>query len=344
MLLVADLLCGRAHDRRSLAERLGIRPPMADRLINAALEHVPGVIEERAGKTRTIRFDPSRAGRLPSYPTAIAACFGASLWPLFEGSAYQNGIRDARLEVVGRTKRRAPFKDLDRKFWFLRRGGEAALLQRSALLDELVDAVLHHRVTLLEYERVGGTTGNARIEPLSIVLHQHQLYVVARTADEWRKLRTYRFARLRGVEVTEATFIYPSTAEYDPRQTFRHSFGIFVGAPIEDVELQLSREWAVYARTHRWHESQVLDDRVDHVRVRLHVGVCPELEAWILGFGEDAEVLAPASLRERIAARATSMAATYSAKLSPPAAVSLPAVRKADASRPSEQRAIRRRG
>jgi predicted DNA-binding transcriptional regulator YafY len=43
----------------------------------------------------------------------------------------------------------------------------------------------------------------------------------------------------------------------------------------------------------------------------LRVRVCPELEAWILGFGEDAEVVAPAALRQRMGQRAQELAKTY---------------------------------
>jgi hypothetical protein len=42
--------------------------------------------------------------------------------------------------------------------------------------------------------------------------------------------------------------------------------------------------------------------------VKLRVGICPELEAWILSFGEQAEVIAPKELRDRVGARKTKAA------------------------------------
>src|SRR6478735_6562759 len=151
LLLAADLINGKEHDRRTLAARLGVQPAMADRLLNAALKHLPGVTERREGKVRKISMPRAAQAREPSYATALAACFGASLWPLFEGSIYRDGIRDAAQDVIGRTRRRKDFKDIDRKFWFLRRGGEVALLDRAPLLDDVLEAVLRHRVVSLEY-------------------------------------------------------------------------------------------------------------------------------------------------------------------------------------------------
>ncbi len=309
-LLAKDLLRGRTHDRQSLARRLGVRPAMADRLIKAALE-LPGARERREGRHRLIYMDVTSLAPVPSYPTAVAACFGASLWPLFRGSSYQDGIRDALAHVIGRTRRRAVFKDIDRKFWFLRRGGEAGLKDRAPLLDEAIEAVLHHRVIAVEYTRFGGRLERFRIEPLSIAVHDHQLYVIGRT--ETGDLHPYRFSRVVSVDVLEQTFRYPHRSEYDPEQVFRDSFGVFLDRTVASVVLRLHPRWATYARTHRWHDSQVVVAERDHVRLELRVGLCPELEAWVLGFGEQAEVIAPKELRSRIQSRIAGAAAVYGA-------------------------------
>jgi hypothetical protein len=336
-LLVEDLLRGREHDKHGLAERLGIKPPMAHKLMNAALR-LPGVVERRDGHRRTIRMDLSAIASAPSYPTAVAACFGSSLWPLFEGSNYQEGIRDALRHVVGRTKRKTVFLDIDRKFWFLRRGGEVALLDRSPLLDEVIEAVLHHHVISLEYTRFSGTSQHLRLKPLSIAVHDHQLYVVGQ--DDRGGLHPYRFSRIRSVDVLDDKFDYPGRTEYDPEQVFRDSFGIFLDMPVHDIELKLGKQWTTYAQSHRWHDSQRVEVAADHVIVRMRVRVCPEVEAWILGFGEEAEVLAPASLRARTAKKARALAQIYAGQGRETAR---PSLRKAEASRAGWQGAARRR-
>ena len=335
-LLVGDLLRGREHDRHSLSARLRIKPAMAHRLMKAALS-LPGVVERQDGRRRLIKMDLSAIAPAPSFPTAVAACFGSSLWPLFEGSNYKEGIRVAFRDITGRTKRRAVFRDIDRKFWFLRRGGEVALLDRSPLLDEVIEAVLQHQVLSLEYTRFNGTLEHLRLEPLSIVVHDHQLYVVGRDGEG--RLHPYRFSRIRAVDVLDDTFEYPGRTEYDPEQVFRDSFGIFLQMGVHDVELKLHKQWTTYAQSHRWHDSQKVEVAADHVIVRMHVRVCPELEAWILGFGEEAEVLAPAGLRARMATRVASLARVYG-DLSQGA--HRPSLRKAAGGRTESRRAARR--
>ena len=143
-----------------------------------------------------------------------------------------------------------------------------------------------------------------------------------------RGLHPYRFARIHSVEVLDDSFAYPSRTEYDPEQVFRDSFGIFLDMPVHDVELRLHKQWATYAQSHRWHDSQVVDVADDHVSVRMRVRVCPELEAWILGFGEQAEVLAPPELRAQIAGRAAALRGIYGESLQ---LASRPSIRKAAA-------------
>ena len=213
----------------------------------------------------------SAAAEPPPYAVAVAACFGASLWPLFRGSAYERGIREALAHVTTRTRRRAIFKHVDRKFWFLGKGGEPALIEHSALLDELIEAVLQHQRVNVQYTHFDGHSEHLRLEPLSIAVHDHQLYLVARKDDH--TLHPYRFCRIATAAVLSDRFEYPSRGEYDPDQVFRDSFGVFLNLPVEDVEVVPSRKWENYVRTHKWHGSQSFTVEHDGVHVAVHVAV-----------------------------------------------------------------------
>jgi predicted DNA-binding transcriptional regulator YafY len=109
--------------------------------------------------------------------------------------------------------------------------------------------------------------------------------------------------------------------------------------PAHDVELKLHKQWTTYAQSHRWHDSQKVEVAGDHVIVRVHVRVCPELEAWILGFGEEAEVLAPAGLRAKIAKRVGALSQVYGGRAQ---GTERPALRKAAGGRAESSRSARR--
>jgi predicted DNA-binding transcriptional regulator YafY len=149
------------------------------------------------------------------------------------------------------------------------------------------------------------------VYPLSLVMFDHQFYVLARRSDA--TFYCYRFARMGDVEATTEVFTYPTKSEFDPRNVFGPVLGVHISGmgPVEDVEVELTGDWARYAKTHKWHHSQRVVPADAGVIVQMQVRHCPELETWALGFGEHATVTKPQILREKVAARLTKAVANY---------------------------------
>ena len=301
--LAADLLSGKVHSRVSAAKLLGIGETAAYRQLGVIAEELPGMAWDDATSPRSLSFDRTKLANPPDYLAAVAACFGLSLAPLFEGAHQEGGMRRAFNYVLGQSRRRKVFRDIERKFTFLRGGGESALPERSGLLDDLVEAVLKSTTIRFQYRNFQGEVYEQVAKPLSLGVYDHQLYLLAETDKGTR--RPFRFSRIELLDESYGVaFDYPGKAEYDPRQLFADSFGVFVGAGggVEDVSVKLARKWLTHARSHRWHHSQrveVLDSGA--VMVNLRVRVCPELQAWVLGFGAEAEVMSPDHLRNDVA-------------------------------------------
>jgi predicted DNA-binding transcriptional regulator YafY len=178
-----------------------------------------------------------------------------------------------------------------------------------------VDAILQRTILRVKHTRFKGETETIYMKPLSLALHEHQLYVLGFVNGGL--LRNVRFSRITAALAMKEQFEYPPLDDYDPRLVFRDSLGIFIhdderkGIRVRDVKIRLTHRWASYVETHRWHESQrhMVDKR--GVLLELHVRTCPELERLILGFGPDAEVLSPPDLRDRIAQKAEELATRY---------------------------------
>jgi len=311
--LVAAFLSGRDLTRADVTALLGVRVAAADRQLAAIGRHVPLVREKRRGRLH-VRVDRSKvAGGSDRAPisTMIAACVGASLSKLFEGTTYEKGMRDLVHYVSRDALHPERFQDWRRQFVFLVRGGEKALPEKEELLEEVVDAVQRRRGLQIRYRAFDGTRQSLRIEPLSLAVYDHQLYVIGRSRG--RPAHPYRFSRLEAAEAAGGTFHYPDKDSYDPERVFAESFGIFVDEkyPVETIEVSLAPRWATFVRSHRWHRSQESFVRNGRVHVRLMVRICPELVSWVLGFGPDARVVGPPSLKQRIARLAREMAKAH---------------------------------
>lgn len=305
--LVNALLEGKELDRRTATEIMGTKPAQAAAALRQ-LRELRGVQEGTGPRGMTLRL-PARRQAQPSTEVAVAACLGASLAPLFDQTKFERGLREAFEYVKEAAPNPALLADFDRKFYFVRKGGEIALPRNAAIFERLVDAVVRSRRVVLRYLHFDGRRERVRVEPLSIAVHNHQLYVVGRSNG---RVHPYRFARIEEVGAAGAEFVYPPTAEYDPEREFRDSFGVFLSGEEPDrIVVLLDGYWKTYALHHRWHPSQHIEKVDRGVHVELHVRPCHETVAWILSFGERAEVLEPARLRNEIGRRARALAKRY---------------------------------
>lgn len=297
-------------------EFTGVGPRRTKIVMDELVEEVD-CAEYAPGSPTRVRLAGLRHGEA-SHEVAIAACFAASLAPLFEGTALEAGVREGLRYVVDASPRPEKFDHLERKFFFVRGGGEMALPRNGKLLERLAKAILEQRAVSLTHRKfdIDAPEVRGQYAPLSIAIYDHQLYVLVRR-DRDGAIRLLRFSRITSVRTLSRSFEYPSELEFSPRQLFAQAFGVYLKeatAAAEPIEIRLDRQWAGYAKDHRWHPSQTVEVDDSGVTVRLTVRVCPELEAWILSFGEEAEVIAPKLLRERIAARAQKLARLYSSR------------------------------
>ncbi|MCG8424188.1 MAG: WYL domain-containing protein [Proteobacteria bacterium] len=300
--ILRHLIEGAELDRHGAAKVAAVQLAAADRYLKALEHHIPGVESRRAGKKRRYRFDRSELIEPPEPGHAIAACLAASLAPLFKGTDYETSLRDVLGLLVQRARERTEYKHIDRKFLFVQRGGEAMLPELAGELHDVVEATLGSEYLQVQWRGFKGDVRRARVQPLSLAIYQHQLYLVARKTENEDPF-LIRFSRVEDVLREDETFNYPRLTQYDPEERFGQSIGVFISDdfPVETVVVRLTADWQLYTETHRWHPSQrVRIDDDGRVCVELRARICPELKSWVRGFGPDAEVLSPDSLRTEI--------------------------------------------
>lgn len=316
LLLLGDLMTGKRHDRDSIAERLGVGKAAADKLIIALLEYLPSAVSEsKENRKRTIRFEVEKL--LPNMNNAavIATCFGASVAELFEGTDYPASMKVVLDFVIKRSKKHKLFLDTERKFFFNKQGGEFSLPENADVLKCVIDSIIRCRILSLEYKTQTAEMEKIVIKPLSLVLHQNHLYVVGYYADsEKTKPYLYRLSRIKKSTQTEDEFSYPTKAQYDPKQVFSSSLGLHIGGfgEAQDVEIRFNAKLRAHFEHHRYHISQkILKAEETGINIGMHVPICPELEGWVLSFADNAEVVKPIALRDKISKRLSEASNVY---------------------------------
>jgi predicted DNA-binding transcriptional regulator YafY len=166
----------------------------------------------------------------------------------------------------------------------------------------LTTAWAERRKVQIRYTKEDGQTIERVVWPLFIepTPAAHSLYLIAH--DEKRRgPRVFRIERISSVVVLEQRFSPPLGSSL--RKMLGHAWGIWTSDHPVEVVLRFTPRVATRIVATTWHESQEVLGLADGgVELRLVIAEPTEIRPWILGWGKECEVAAPATLRESIAA------------------------------------------
>ena len=220
------------------------------------------------------------------------------------GDGVRGALRKVRLDL--RTPRLLDFGHLEQALFVrVESSGEPA---NPDLVPFLLMAALTGEELRFSYQGLADRAPRERtVEPLYVACIRGTWYLRARDVRSGQR-RTFHLGRMSDVQPTTRRFVPLPRVEAEA--DFEHALGAFADRPPVRVVLRLHGVAARSAREHRWHSSQRL--RVlapQEVEVELNVSDTPDLLQDVLCWGQDAEVLEPASLRQEVLAHAKAIAA-----------------------------------
>lgn len=144
-----------------------------------------------------------------------------------------------------------------------------------------------------QYRRDGA---HYEVSPFALIWDDENYYLLAWDASS-RRMKHYRVDKMSDIEALEQ--IRCGKEEFARMEMSSYAqkvFGMF-GGEVQKVWLRMEKHLvgAVVDRFGR--DVPITPDGEDHFTVTLDVVVSPQFYAWVFGFGADAEILAPASVR-----------------------------------------------
>jgi predicted DNA-binding transcriptional regulator YafY len=182
-------------------------------------------------------------------------------------------------------------------------------------LQLLTDAWISSRVVEFDYDARAheGGVGRRRVRPYLIEPSSltRGIYLVGHD-EERDAARTFKVERITDVSLTPRSFEPPEA--YRAGRVLAAAWDVIGDQPPIDVVLRFSPAVASRVAEARWHPSQRTESRADGSLVwRAKVAGPFEIAIWILGWGDDVEVLEPPELRNRVAGQLRRAAALYDA-------------------------------
>jgi predicted DNA-binding transcriptional regulator YafY len=193
-------------------------------------------------------------------------------------------------------------------------GVETTLLQ-------LIEAILRHRRCDVRYHAPHADAPKRfQYDPYRILLVQEGVYCVGK-APAFGDIITLAIERIHSLTLTDESFTVDP--KFDAKKQETEAFGVIWEKPIQ-VVVRFRADQAPYAREREWHPTQRLKDLADgRLELSFRAGGAFEIIRWILGWGDAAEVVRPARLREEVAKVLRASAAVYAEPSS-----TIPVVRK----------------
>lgn len=180
-------------------------------------------------------------------------------------------------------------------------------------LAPLYRAIRARQVLRLHYQPFGVAEALVEtVQPQLLKEYNRRWFLLATSAARPGLVSQFALDRVVAAEPLPGAAYEP--AAWEPAAYFADVVGVSVpaGVAVAEVRLLFRQGRGNYVRTKPLHPSQqVQRSSADELEITLRLRPNPELETLVLGFGEAVEVLAPAALRARVAARLRAAAGQY---------------------------------
>ena len=173
----------------------------------------------------------------------------------------------------------------------------------------LLQAIRTKRVLKLRYTPYGKDTQTITIYPYHLKQFNDRWYLIAQA----KGYESYAHYALDRIDSYEEVALPYKDSDVDFSEYFDDVIGVTVpDVDAEDIVIKVTGKRFNYIRTKPIHLSQrIIEEAEGYAIISINVKVNKELESLILSFGDDMEVVAPASFRDRIAEKIQAMNKKY---------------------------------
>lgn len=289
------------HERFQTGGRINCRM-LADELEVSAKTIQRDIDFMRDQMSLPIDYDPSGHGyhytrkvvQFPAMKIAegelVALAVARKALAQYRGTSYEKPLRHAFEKLTAGLRDQIRFnwnEEVDKSISFRASGQSIGDLYT---FDVTSQCILTSEELEFTYRKLGSEKAESRrVQPLHLASIDNQWYLYAADDARGGDVRTFALTRMEDARRTGEHFL--RAEKFDLDEHLADSFGAFSSAQPEDVRLRFDAFTARLIHERTWHASQQTEPLDDGgLILSMHVGVSPEVEKWILGWGEHIEI------------------------------------------------------
>ncbi|MCP4161731.1 MAG: transcriptional regulator [Deltaproteobacteria bacterium] len=177
------------------------------------------------------------------------------------------------------------------------------------VMKDVNDAAMAKKYIEIDYYTISRDEITKRmVAPYTIWFFNGTFYLIAYCTLR-KNVRTFSIDRIKSLKVTSDNFTVPK--DFNVEEYMKPSFGVFQGETTK-VKIRFSKDIANIVAEKKWHESQSITWENDGSMVlEIQVAGIDEIKIWILQWGQNAVVLEPQELRDKLKKEALEMFENY---------------------------------
>jgi len=191
------------------------------------------------------------------------------------------------------------------------------LKEKDSVFRVLLASIQNRRVVQIRYESLTEwETITTVLSPYQLLFCKHCWYVIGRSSIH-REIRIFNIVRIKSFEVLKKRYVVPRRFDLD---RYLGNAWLMMRHPgrLHHVVIRFGQQMAKNVDEVKWHRTQRTKFLADgSLEFRVSVPDFLEIQWWILGYGDQAEVLRPVKLRRIIAQRAKKLADIYRDDIEP---------------------------
>ena len=178
-----------------------------------------------------------------------------------------------------------------------------------SLIFKLIEqSMLNKKSLRIEYESLETKKTTRQVDPYSLIFRRHAWYLIG-FCHLREQIRIFRLNRIKKVTLLDKSFeIKP---DFSLSNFFKDSWEIYQGEPVI-VKIRFKGIGAKVVESGQHHPSEKISESKDgSLLYEVKVNGIEEISRWILGFGENAEVLEPKELRDKMRTTIKNLSKVY---------------------------------
>jgi len=264
------------------------------------------------------RYDPQKRGYiidpqffLPPVDLNLQEALGLLMLVHNAGSHIQAPFRSAALLAALKIESNLPAEvrhscNTSLKNISIYAGAQAPIGKFDTVFSSLLGAVTKHRKVYLKYDSFfENKIITFELNPYHLTFNRRAWYVIGFSRLH-KEVRTFKLNRIKELRVLNKCFV--NYRRFNLNEYFGNAWSMIPEGKIYNIRLRFLPKVARNVTEVFWHKTQSVTHNKDgSVTVGFRVDGLGEILWWVLGYGDQVEVITPKSLRNRVRTIAQNM-------------------------------------